>query len=507
VTQHLEIERKYDADSHFIVPDLSDLPGCARVSAPETHHLVAKYFDTDDFRLAARSITLRRREGGEDAGWHLKIPAGPDAKNELRAPLGEAQTVPAQLTELIAACLRGRALRPVATLETDRTVIRLLDAEGRMLAEIADDAVSGEVLSTEDTAVSSWREIEVELGPAGSAELLKAAGERLRRSGARRADSHSKLGRLLETHGAIPSAPAPRPDPVTAGDVATAYLAAQLEALASYDPKVRLAEYDAVHRMRVAVRRIRSVLKSYGPVLDRSRTDPLQPELKWLADVLGEVRDLEVLRERFSGRLEKLPDEVSRHRGWLDALAAQEREAYGRLNAGLSDQRYFDLLDALDRLVAEPPYTKRAGLDAAHEVPRLVIRAWYRLARAYELIAGLVDPAAVDTARHEARKDAKRARYAAEAAAAALGRRAVRVAKQAKKVQEVLGGYQDGVIAQQRLAQAAATATPEELFTLGVLSGIEHCTAQGALAGIPGVWHEVTRPEHLKPLMSPPPPP
>jgi CHAD domain-containing protein len=498
VTQHLEIERKYDADSHFVLPDLTDLPGCASVSAPETHHLVAKYFDTDDFRLAARSITLRRREGGEDAGWHLKIPVGPDTKNELRAPLGKAKTPPARLTKLIAAHLRGGALRPVATLETERTVVRLLDATGEMLAEVADDAVSGEVLNTDETAVSTWREIEVELGPAASPKLLKAVGKRLRLSGARRADSHSKLGRLLETHGAIPSAPAARPDPVTAGEAATAYLATQIEALTSYDPKVRLAEYDAVHRMRVTVRRIRSVLKSYGPVLDRAETDPLQPELKWLADVLGEVRDLEVLRERFSGRLAELPEEVGRHRGWLDALAAQEQEAYRRLNADLAGQRYFDLLDALDRLVAEPPYTERAWLDAAQEMPRLVIRAWYRLARAYESIEGLDDSAAIDTARHEARKDAKRARYAAEAAIPALGPPAAKVAQQAKKVQDVLGGYQDGLIAQERLAQAAATAAPEELFTLGVLSGIEHCAAQAALDHIPGVWQKAARPKYLK---------
>jgi CYTH domain len=81
----LEIERKYDAERDFALPDLSGLPGVASVSEPRTHLLVANYFDTSDHRLAARGITLRRRRGGEDAGWHLKIPAGPDSKNELRA--------------------------------------------------------------------------------------------------------------------------------------------------------------------------------------------------------------------------------------------------------------------------------------------------------------------------------------------------------------------------------------------------------------------------------------
>jgi CHAD domain-containing protein len=498
VTQHLEIEHKYDADSHFTLPDLTDLPGCASVSAPESVRLKATYLDTDDFRLAAWSITLRRREGGEDAGWHVKIPAGPDAKIEVRAPLGRTTTAPARLTKLVAACVRGRTLGPIATLETHRTITRLLDAEGRVLAEIADDAVCGQVLTIEDTAVSTWREIEVELGPAGSPELLKAVGKRLRRSGAHRAGSHSKLGRLLDTHGAVPAAPAIHPPsrPATAGEVPIAYLAAQIEALTWYDPKARLAEHDAVHRMRVAVRRTRSVLKSYGPLLDRTRTDSLQPELKWLADLLGEVRDLEVLRSRFSGRLEELPDEVSRHRAWLDAMAAQEKKAYDRLNAELTGRRYFDLLDALDRLVLDPPYTERAGLDAAHEVSRLVIRAWHRLVRAYEDIETFQDSAEADAARHQARKDAKRARYAAEAATTALGRTAARLADQAKRVQEVFGGYQDGVIAQERLALTAAGAAPEELFTLGVLSGLEHCAAQAALHDIPEVWRKADRAGH-----------
>jgi hypothetical protein len=112
----VEIERKYDAAADFTVPELTVLPGVASVSAPETHHLHATYFDTEDLRLAAHGITLRRRRGGTDAGWHLKIPAGPDSKNELRAPLGRAQVVPARLAGLVAArsCGRWPRWRPSA---------------------------------------------------------------------------------------------------------------------------------------------------------------------------------------------------------------------------------------------------------------------------------------------------------------------------------------------------------------------------------------------------------
>ncbi|HEX6468274.1 MAG TPA: CYTH and CHAD domain-containing protein [Streptosporangiaceae bacterium] len=491
----VEIERKYDVDPGFVVPDLSGLPGCAGVAGPETHLLVAAYFDTEDLRLAARGITLRRRRGGEDAGWHLKIPCGPDAKNELRAPLGKTQNVPARLASLVTAYTRGERLRPVARLETRRTVTRLLGAAGEVLAEVADDSVSGQVLDqvVDDTTVTAWREIEVELGPAGSTDLLTRAGKRLRRAGARRAASGSKLARLLR----VPASAGGRgPTWSTAGDVAVGYLAGQVDTLLAYDPRVRLREYDSVHKMRVAVRRIRSILKSYGPVLDRAKTDQLQPELKWLADALGEVRDLEVLRERFAGRLADLAAEGSHP--WLDAMAEQEQAAYRRLAATLKEPRYFALLDALDRLVAAPPLTARARRPIDKEVPRLVIRSWHRLARTYATIQTAEDH---DAARHETRKAAKRARYTAEAAAPALGRPAANVAAQAESMQEVLGRVQDGVLARRHLAGTAETVTdPRESFTLGALSGVEYCAAVSALHEVDAVWRRASDPRHLRRL-------
>lgn len=506
MTGHLEIERKYDADSDFDLPDLSAL---GTVGESETYHLVAEYFDTEDLRLAARGITLRRRSGGSDDGWHLKIPVGPDAKREVHSPLDtsppaiadpqpgdvpgamDVSPVPGPLGTLVAAVARGAALRQVAVLETRRTIVHLMDTDGRMLAELADDLVCG---TAPGQAPVSWREIEVELGAAESRPLLGTIGKRLRKAGARPSGSGSKLARLLSVEG--------RPDatatPHTAGEVAVAYLAAQVSALQSYDPRARLAEPDAVHRMRVAVRRIRSVLKSYGRVLDRTVTDPLQPELRWLTEVLGTVRDLEVIRERFTARLAELPADVARHRGWLDAIAAREEGAYRSLNAELSGHRYFDLLDALDGLVTAPPLTSRAGAGATTEVPKIVRAAWRRLARSYAAIPGAEDP---DLARHETRKDAKRARYAAEAARPVLGAAAKNVAAQAEAVQEALGGYMDGFIAQRHLSTAAAATTdPGEIFTLGVLSGIEHCAARDSLAALPAVWSQASDPSHLTAL-------
>ncbi|MFA1548979.1 CYTH and CHAD domain-containing protein [Actinomadura chokoriensis] len=491
--RHLEIEQKYDAAADFVLPGLDGLPGVAALGEPEVHELHATYFDTADLRLAANGITLRRRRGGTDAGWHLKMPAGPDGKQELRAPLGRPLVVPARLAGLVAVHTRGAELRPVATLQTTRTVVRLFAADGAELAEVADDLVTGRGLDAEP---ERWREIEVELGT-GTPELLKAAGKRLRKSGAKKAKSSSKLGRLLGD-AVVPSQAAAarsaarsriaaatgngKAPALTTGEVVLAYLAEQVEAIVHFDPKARLGEHDAVHKMRVSVRRTRSALRSYRSVVDTGRTRPLGPELRWLAQELGEVRDREVLRMRFQGA----PDFL------LDDLERQERAAYRRLNACLKEPRYFELLDELDRLIADPPLNAEAGKKARKELPGLVTKAWDRMAGEYASIKTAADP---DTARHETRKEAKRARYAAELAVPVLGVAAKRVVEDAKRIQGVLGGYQDGVIAMEHLAEAAKrTRVPAEAFTLGVLYGKEKCEAERARDQLATTWSRTLGP-------------
>ncbi|MGH3241650.1 MAG: CHAD domain-containing protein [Spirillospora sp.] len=492
--RHLEIEQKYDAVAGFVLPELDGLPGVATVTEPEVRELHATYFDTADLRLAAHGITLRRRRGGTDAGWHLKMPAGPDSKQELRAPLGRPLVVPARLAGLVAAYTREAELCPVATLETARTVVRLLAGDGTELAEVADDLVTGR--AGPDGEPVRWREIEVELG-GGAPELLKATGKRLRKGGARKAKSSSKLGRLLgdavtpsETAAARAAARSRIADAtsngkgpvVTTGEVVLAYLAQQVSAVLSFDPKARLGEHDAVHRMRVAVRRLRSALRSYRPVLDAGRTVPLGPELRWLAGVLGEVRDLEVLRMRFA----EAPSFL------LDDLEKQERAAYRRMNASLKEARYFALLDELDRLVTDPPVARDGEKKARKELPVLVTRAWDRMAKDYASIQTSDDP---DVARHETRKAAKRARYAAELAVPVLGVAAKRLVKDAKRIQELLGGYQDGVIAMEHLEAAGKrTKVPAEAFTLGVLYGKEQCESEAAREWLPTAWSQTLGP-------------
>jgi hypothetical protein len=217
VADHLEIEQKYEADAGFALPSLDALPGVARVSEPDRQHLEATYYDTADLALNRNKVTLRRRTGGPDAGWHLKLPVRAGARQELHEPLGSATEVPPRLASLVEQLAAGQPLNPTATLFTERTVRRLHDNAGTVLAEVADDHVTAQRLLPPATQAASatpaplgapatpslaWREIEVEAGEhAGAAaqDLLAATGKLLQSAGARPARSASKLARLLDT--------------------------------------------------------------------------------------------------------------------------------------------------------------------------------------------------------------------------------------------------------------------------------------------------------------------
>ena len=200
--KHLETEQKYDAAADFILPDLSRLEGRAKAAGRQRYFLSATYFDTEELDLIKNRITLRRRVGGPDEGWHLKLPVRTDTRQEVRTSLGEGDTgtVPARLAAQVEDITAGRPLRPIAILDTERTVVTLSGQAGEPLAEVADDLVTATRLDQPGAEPMRWREIEVEAAEGAEVGgLLEAAGQVLRAAGAIRSPSASKLGRLLGT--------------------------------------------------------------------------------------------------------------------------------------------------------------------------------------------------------------------------------------------------------------------------------------------------------------------
>jgi inorganic triphosphatase YgiF len=200
--EHLETEQKYDAAAGFILPDLGGLAGRAKATGRQRYYLSATYYDTEELDLIKNRITLRRRVGGPDEGWHLKLPVRQDTRQEVRTPLSEGDpgNVPARLAAQVEDITAGRRLHPIAILDTERTVVRLTGQGGEPLAEVADDLVTATRLDQPGTQPLTWREIEVEAAEGAEVtDVLEAAGRALREAGARRSSSASKLGRLLGT--------------------------------------------------------------------------------------------------------------------------------------------------------------------------------------------------------------------------------------------------------------------------------------------------------------------
>ena len=493
-----ETERKYEAPAELELSDPAQLFGLA-VGSQDEFELDATYFDTADLRLARAGLTLRRRVGGDDAGWHLKLPVDADSRDELRLPLGRAKhKPPARLVALTRVHARGEVLKPIAKLVTRRRRWTLTDG-GADVAELAEDRVHGVALNPVSNEVE-WRELEIELVGDGSPQLLEACEAELRAIGVRRSDAPSKLSRVLGDRLTGRADPAPSGKRATAGAVVLAYLREQIAVLRAHDPLVRLDAPDAVHKTRVSARRIRSVLQGYRRVLDRSATAELVADLRWLGAELAPARDGEVLAAHIDAAVDALPDDEV-----LGPVAVQvtrrfaREQADGRARAleALNSERYLQMQERLDALVDAPPHTRRAEERATDELRRAIRKSLRRTAehRNAADAADAADAAERDTALHEMRKAAKRARYVLEAAEPALGKDTRKLRKRVKAVQSLLGDHHDTVVARAVLRELGGQAQVEGAngFTFGVLYAEERAAARALEDRLPSAWSGVAK--------------
>ncbi len=457
--EHREREDKYDVTSDFALPDLSVDASIERVETSR-YELEATYFDTPEGFLQRHRITLRRRTGGKDAGWHLKLPAE-SSRIEIHVA-SQGRAVPRELSALLLGIRRGRRLSPTVTISTVRDANLLTDGDGATIAEVADDTV--QVLSADAEGVREWREVEVELGPAGDEHLLSVIGQRLREAGAKPSASVSKLARA-------------RGDvvPDTVGHKRLAglvdeYLQAQYRAIFEGDLALR-REVNAVHRTRVAVRRLRSTVRTFGKLFEPAAAEALEAELVWIAGVLGAVRDLDILKDRLNTAVASLPGEfvLGPVESRLESrLSADRAAAYRRLSKAMNGKRYLALLELLEAWRVEPPFTKPA------DAPRAAASTYVAKAdrRMRKRLRAALEQGAPEELLHRARKAEKRYRYACELAQPVLGQQSEQAIKKAKSLQKLLGEFQDAVVSAdvlRRLGATAGSTAGENGFTYGVL--------------------------------------
>lgn len=441
----------------------------------EPRLFTSTYHDTADRRLARRGITLRRRlENGVNL-WQLKLPRT-NGRLEVEEPGGPG-AVPEPLTRLLVAVGRGAELEQAATLQTRRTGKRAIIGGGTV------EAVLDQVSLLEGQRVEGGlTELELELLD-GDPTALAEAERVLLAAGAQEADQRPKVLRFLglEEEGATK----PKSGAKAIDHVRTR-IGEQLGEMLRHDPGTRLGDDpEDLHDLRVAVRRLRALLRAADTLLVPEWSERLRDELKWLGRELGPARDLDVLLEHLRGEAAGLDGDELAFAEVLQQLEVERSGVRERLLAALESERYLALLDALEA-AAQAPHVR--ALDAPLE--QLAGREFRKLTKAVDALGA----APSDDDLHRTRVRGKRARYAAELSEPVTGKRASRFVRRAKAFQDVVGEHQDAVVAEERLrALIPELASTEAVLAAGRVIERQRLRRRETRAALPAVWAKLER--------------
>ncbi|MGQ0824893.1 MAG: CHAD domain-containing protein [Actinomycetota bacterium] len=272
-------------------------------------------------------------------------------------------------------------------------------------------------------------------------------------------------------------------------DVVRKAITGSVARLAAHEDGLRRGDDpEDVHQARVATRRLRSDLRTFGDFVDPEWADELRAELRWLGAELGAVRDIEVMRDRLRAHATRLPDtEHEAADRVVRRLIADWDAARSELTAALSTPRFRALRERLDIAAHTPKLSPAADAPARTALRRVVRKPWKKLASAVATL-GAHPP---DEALHAVRIRAKRCRYAAEATAVVFGKDTARFARAVARVQDVLGEHQDAVVARAWLAKTAEQCPANEAFAAGMLAQVEVETADEARRQFPEAWKKV----------------
>src|SRR5215211_1214465 len=482
-----EREAKLVAPAGFDLPRLGG-PEDGFLAEPQTaRRLQTTYYDTADLRLARWGASLRYRPG---EGWTVKLPEGQEGALLVRAEHvfpGDGRRPPAEAVAMVRAFVRTGQLSPVVRMRTVRRPVELREPAGSRLAELADDDV--QVLDGR-RITARFRELEVELDEDADDDLLEQVVDRLLEAGAQAAEPTPKYLRALGGRERV-LGPEIVPPELDDGATVEALLRHDLASgtlrLFRHEAGVRTGEDpEAVHQARVATRRVRSTLRTFSKLLDEEWTDRLRDDLKWLANLLGEVRDTDVLLERFSEHLAALPAaDVKAGPRLLAKLEEQRDHARRRLLGGMAAEKYAVLLEDLVVAAAAPALLPGADRPAAEVMPPLVRKPWKKLRK--EIRKAGDDPP--DEKLHKIRIRAKRARYAAEAVEPVFGKPAEDFADAVAYIQRLYGDHQDAVVGEAWLREAAGASRRHVALVAGMLIAAERAAAATTRDGWRKVWN------------------
>ena len=425
VSSTVEREIKLSVDDRFRLPKL---PG----TAIPRRLLISTYFDTSRYDLAHAGITLRHRvERGKQA-WQLKLPL---MNNRQEVELVDRRPLPPALfRDLLLLHLGQRELVPVATLRVWRAGVHV-HIDRATVADVTLDQVS---VMKDGAVLQRFRELEIEQVN-GKDRALPDLEQQLRRAGAEDHDGHPKLFRALSLavpgHGSQPEPDAPALDHVRWA------LARHARWLCAHDPGVRLGrEPESLHQMRVATRKLRTVLRAAMPLLIPEWVNSLRDELRWLGELLGPARDLDVQLAYFREESAELDARDRRTlTPFIAHLETQRNNAQDILLSKLKGPRYLDLI----RLLREAPNDPTA-IESTATLHDLAKQEFRKLQKVIHQAGDRPNNANI----HRIRINTKRARYAAELAESTVGKSATRFIDKTRAVQDLLGLHQDALKAE-----------------------------------------------------------
>ena len=443
----VETETKLSVEPDFRLPTLSGHPLPRRM-------FTSTYFDTLDHCLARAGITLRRRIENGSGTWQLKLPLD-GRRREIELRESSVTTPPPRMIDALVVLLEGKHLVPIANLRTSRSGVSVPHG-GNGGAEVVLDTVS---VLREGSVIQQFRELEVE-SLRGEDEFIDRLVSTLRGAGARTHDGRPKLFRALSLAYPSPNAPAAS---ASIEEHVRYSLLQQLQSLKQSDPGVRLGgETEDVHQIRVAARRMRTILLAVRKVVHPEWVEPLLSGLKWLSEIFARARDLDVQMSYFreeSGQL-KVRDRRPLER-FLCHLESEREKTQQTLMDEMKSARYLGFISKL-REAAEAPLvvnSTRALSDVAARQFRKLRKTVRKLKRS---------PSNADL--HCVRIKTKRARYAAELAEVCDGKPVTRFIKTAKQFQDLLGIHQDAVMAERYVQGLLKYQTGQQAaFTAGLL--------------------------------------
>jgi len=477
----IEVEWQFDAPALDAVERwLRAQPAYAPVGLDDRGEKTQRdtYFDSPDWRVFLAGYSLRMRSKGDASEVTLKALARPEARPEDRGPVRRAEfSEPGQIEALatsdgpvgarVRLMLRGHSIRPLFTVTTRRHTWVVRSPSSTALAEIALDDTT---VSTEGGVSSTLQRVEIEELVPGGLASTRTFVEALRAACSLTPATTSKFEAGLLAAGLRPAPPDLGPIEIAPGDLdagrAYAILRRRFGELLACESGTALGEDpEAVHQMRVATRRLRAALRVFDSVLP-PEVVAARDEWRWLARLLGAVRDLDVQLELLEAlRLSSPWDEANSLAPLVAQFERERTEARAALLEALGSDRYARLVGSFrGQLIAGSPGD--AADTPSREVGRSIISRRYRR---FRRDARLLRRRSPHAEYHALRIRGKRLRYSLELFVDLYGREGALALVSLRAIQDRLGELQDLATTDERLrglVQTHATEMPAETLVM-----------------------------------------